>query len=477
MSHIATTDRLFFQEAGLDLAKAQRQTAEALSGADDGELFLEYRQSEALSFDDGKLKSASFDTAKGFGLRAVLGDTSAYAHASDLSHDAIARASRTVGAIKSGHAGTAAEGPQGTNARLYTDENPLELMPFADKVKLLGEIDAYARAKDSRVRQVMCSIAGEWQAVQILRADGERLADVRPLVRVNVSVVVGDGDKQETGSYGWGGRFAFGRVVDPENWQNAVNEAVRQALVNLDAVPAPAGEMPVVLGPGWPGILLHEAIGHGLEGDFNRKKTSAFAGLMGQRVAAPGVTVVDDGTIGDRRGSLTIDDEGTPTQRTVLIEDGILRGYMQDRQNARLMGMKPTGNGRRESFAHHPMPRMTNTVMLGGDHAPAEILKSVKKGLYAVNFGGGQVDITSGKFVFNAAEAYLIEDGKIGAAVKGAMLIGNGPESLKHVKMIGNDMKLDPGIGTCGKDGQGVPVGVGQPTMLLDKLTVGGTAA
>jgi TldD protein len=477
MSHIATTDRLFFQEAGLDLAKAQRQTAEALAGADDGELFLEYRQSEALSFDDGKLKSASFDTAKGFGLRAVLGDTSAYAHASDLSHDAIARASRTVGAIKSGHAGTAAEGPQGTNARLYTDENPLELMPFADKVKLLGEIDAYARAKDSRVRQVMCSIAGEWQAVQILRADGERLADVRPLVRVNVSVVVGDGDKQETGSYGWGGRFAFGRVVDPENWQNAVNEAVRQALVNLDAVPAPAGEMPVVLGPGWPGILLHEAIGHGLEGDFNRKKTSAFAGLMGQRVAAPGVTVVDDGTIGDRRGSLTIDDEGTPTQRTVLIEDGILRGYMQDRQNARLMGMKPTGNGRRESFAHHPMPRMTNTVMLGGDHAPAEILKSVKKGLYAVNFGGGQVDITSGKFVFNAAEAYLIEDGKIGPAVKGAMLIGNGPESLKHVKMIGNDMKLDPGIGTCGKDGQGVPVGVGQPTMLLDKLTVGGTAA
>ncbi len=477
MSHIATTDRLFFQEAGLDLAKAQRQTAEALAGADDGELFLEYRQSEALSFDDGKLKSASFDTAKGFGLRAVLGDTSAYAHASDLSHDAIARASRTVGAIKSGHAGTAAEGPQGTNARLYTDENPLELMPFADKVKLLGEIDAYARAKDSRVRQVMCSIAGEWQAVQILRADGERLADVRPLVRVNVSVVVGDGDKQETGSYGWGGRFAFGRVVDPENWQNAVNEAVRQALVNLDAVPAPAGEMPVVLGPGWPGILLHEAIGHGLEGDFNRKKTSAFAGLMGQRVAAPGVTVVDDGTIGDRRGSLTIDDEGTPTQRTVLIEDGILRGYMQDRQNARLMGMKPTGNGRRESFAHHPMPRMTNTVMMGGNHSPAEILKSVKKGLYAVNFGGGQVDITSGKFVFNAAEAYLIEDGKVGPAVKGAMLIGNGPESLKHVKMIGNDMKLDPGIGTCGKDGQGVPVGVGQPTMLLDKLTVGGTAA
>ncbi|MFN8758448.1 MAG: metalloprotease TldD [Tagaea sp.] len=478
MSHLATTDRLFFEEAGLDRAKLERQTAEALAGADDGELYLEYRQSEALSFDDGKLKSASFDTAQGFGLRAILGETAAYAHASDLSHDAIARAARTVGAVKAGHSGSvAAESPAGTNARLYTDENPLSLMPFADKVKLLGEIDAYARAKDSRVRQVMCSIAGEWQAVQIVRGDGNRLADVRPLVRINVSVVVGDGDKQETGSYGWGGRFAFGRVIAPENWRRAVAESVRQARVILASVPAPAGEMAVVLGPGWPGILLHEAIGHGLEGDFNRKKTSAFAGLMGQRVAAPGVTVLDDGTIGDRRGSLTIDDEGTPSQRTVLIEDGILRGYMQDRQNARLMGMKPTGNGRRESFAHHPMPRMTNPVMLGGAHAPEEILKSVKKGLYAVNFGGGQVDITSGKFVFNAAEAYLIEDGKVGPAVKGAMLIGNGPEALKQVKMIGNDMKLDPGIGTCGKDGQGVPVGVGQPTLLIDRLTVGGTAA
>jgi TldD protein len=478
MSHLATTDRLFFEEAGLDRAKLQRQTEDALSGTDDGELFLEYRQSEALSFDDGKLKSASFDTTQGFGLRAILGETAAYAHASDLSHDAVTRAARTVTAVKAGHAGsTPADGPAGTNARLYTDENPLSLMPFADKVKLLAEIDAFARARDPRVRQVMCSISGEWQAVQILRADGNRIADVRPLVRLNVSVVVGEGDKQETGSYGWGGRFAFGHVVAPENWRHAVDEAVRQALVNLSSVPAPAGEMEVVLGPGWPGILLHEAIGHGLEGDFNRKKTSAFAGLMGQRVAAPGVTVLDDGTIGDRRGSLTVDDEGTPTQRTVLIEDGVLRGYMQDRQNARLMGMTPTGNGRRESFAHHPMPRMTNTVMLAGPHAPEEILKSVKKGLYAVNFGGGQVDITSGKFVFNAAEAYLIENGKIGPAVKGAMLIGNGPEALKQVKMIGNDMKLDPGIGTCGKDGQGVPVGVGQPTLLIDRLTVGGTAA
>ncbi|MBL8806496.1 MAG: metalloprotease TldD [Rhodospirillales bacterium] len=477
MSHLARTDALFFAQAGLDLAKAQRQVEDALKGADDGELFLEYRQSESLSWDDGKLKGASFDTSQGFGLRAVSGDTAAYAHASDLGHDAIARAARTVSAVHAGHGGTAAAGPAGTNARLYSDENPLELMGFAEKAKLLAEIDAYARAKDARVRQVMCSIAGEWQAVQILRADGERIADIRPLVRLNVAVVVGDGDRQETGSHGWGGRFRFESVVDPANWKRGVDEAVRQALVNLGSVPAPAGEMQVVLGPGWPGILLHEAIGHGLEGDFNRKKTSAFAGLMGQRVASPGVTVVDDGTLPDRRGSLTVDDEGTPSQRTVLIEDGILVGYMQDRQNARLMGMKPTGNGRRESFAHHPMPRMTNTVMAAGSHTPEEIIRSVRKGLYAVNFGGGQVDITSGKFVFNAAEAYLIEDGKVGPAVKGAMLIGNGPDSLTKVKMVGNDMKLDPGVGTCGKDGQGVPVGVGQPTLLIDNLTVGGTAA
>jgi TldD protein len=322
----------------------------------------------------------------------------------------------------------------------------------------------------------MVSMSGEWQAVQIVRPGGDRRADTRPLVRLNVAIMVGDGDRQETGSYGSGGRFAYARVVTPERWKYAVDEALRQALVNLGAVPAPAGEMPVVLGPGWPGVMLHEAVGHGLEGDFNRKKTSAFAGLMGQQVASKGVTVVDDGTINDRRGSLSIDDEGTPTQRTVLIEDGKLVGYMQDRQNARLMGMTPTGNGRRESFAHHPMPRMTNTYMLAGTHAPEEIIRSVKRGLYAVNFGGGQVDITSGKFVFNASEAYLIEDGKVGQAVKGAMLIGNGPDALTRVAMIGNDMKLDDGVGTCGKDGQGVPVGVGQPSMLIDRLTVGGTA-
>jgi TldD protein len=348
---------------------------------------------------------------------------------------------------------------------------------FPARTALLGEIDAYARGKDARVKQVMASLGGEWQAVQILRPDGNRVADLRPLVRFNVSVVVEQDGRRETGSYGMGGRFGYDGVTSPELWRAAVDEALRQALVNLDSRPAPAGEMEVVLGPGWPGILLHEAIGHGLEGDFNRKKTSAFAGLLGSRIAAPEVTVVDDGTIPDRRGSLTVDDEGTPTGRTVLIEDGVLVGYMQDRLNARLMGQRPTGNGRRQSYAHAPMPRMTNTVMLAGTVAPEEMISSVQRGLYAVNFGGGQVDITSGKFVFSASEAYLIEDGKVTAPVKGATLIGNGPDALTKVTMVGNDMALDPGIGTCGKNGQGVPVGVGQPTLKLAALTVGGTAA
>jgi TldD protein len=477
MSSLARTDDIFFTRAGLDRARVERIVADALLGCDDGELFLEYCQSESIAFDDGKVKSASFDTSQGFGLRAVAGDAAGYAHASELSEAAIRRAAEAVKAVRAGHAGTLAEPPQGTNRSLYADVNPLGEQPFADKVKLLAEIDAYARAKDQRVRQVMASISGEWQAVQILRADGVRVADIRPLVRLNVAVVVGEGDRMETGSHGAGGRTGYDIYLDPQHWRAQVDEALRQALVNLGSVPAPAGEMPVVLGPGWPGVMLHEAVGHGLEGDFNRKKTSAFAGLMGKQVAAKGVTVVDDGTMPDRRGSLTVDDEGTPSHRTVLIEDGILAGFMQDRMNARLMGMKPTGNGRRQSFAHAPMPRMTNTVMLSGKRDPQEIIRSVKKGLYAVNFGGGQVDITSGKFVFSASEAYLIEDGKVGPAVKGAMLIGNGPEALKTVSMIGNDLKLDDGIGTCGKDGQGVPVGVGQPTMKLDLLTVGGTAA
>ncbi len=383
----------------------------------------------------------------------------------------------TVKAVHAGHGGVMAAAPTGTNRSLYSPANPLGEAPFEAKVKLLTEIDAYARGLDPRVRQVTASLAGSWQAVQILRAGGEGSADIRPLVRLNVSVVVGQGERMESGSYGTGGRNVYDRLLDPATWRGAVDEALRQALVNLDSVAAPAGEMQVVLGPGWPGILLHEAIGHGLEGDFNRKKTSAFAGLMGERVAAPGVTVIDDGTIEDRRGSLTVDDEGTPSQRTTLIEDGVLTGYMQDRQNARLMNMAPTGNGRRQGYAHIPMPRMTNTYMLAGDKDPDEILASVEKGIYAVNFGGGQVDITSGKFVFSCTEAYLIENGKRGAAVKGATLIGNGPDVLTKVSMIGTDMALDPGIGTCGKEGQGVPVGVGQPTLLIDGLTVGGTAA
>jgi TldD protein len=466
----------FFGEGGLDRDQVQRLVDDALKGSDDGELFLEYTQAESFAFDDGRLKSATFDTNQGFGLRAVAGESTGYAHASELSEAAIARSAKAVQAVKHGHSGTMSGGPARTNRHLYTDANPLDPVPFDDKVRLLAEIDAYARGLDPRVRQVSASLAGSYQAVEIVRAGGLVVRDIRPLVRLNVSVVVGQGDRQETGSHGAGGRTGYQFYLDPANWQSHVQEALRQALVNLESVAAPAGEMEVVLGPGWPGILLHEAIGHGLEGDFNRKKTSAFAGLLGQRVAAPGVTVVDDGTLADRRGSLTVDDEGTPTGRTVLIEDGILKGYLQDRLNARLMGMAPTGNGRRQSFAHMPMPRMTNTIMVGGDRDPGEILAGVKRGLYAVNFGGGQVDITSGKFVFSCTEAYLVENGKVGAPVKGATLIGNGPDCLTRVKAVGNDMALDPGIGTCGKNGQGVPVGVGQPTLLLEGLTVGGTA-
>ena len=473
---MATND-LFFTQTGLDRGNVERITAEALKGSDDGELFLEYRLTESFVFDDGRMKSASFDTTQGFGLRAVAGEAIGFAHSSDLSEDAMRRAAGAVQAVKSGYSGTLASGPSRTNVKLYSDKNPIDGTPFAAKTKLLADIDAYARARDSRVRQVSCSLFGEWQAVEIIRPDGMTVRDVRPLVRLNVSVVAGEGDRQESGSHGMGGRTAYDVYMDPASWKGAVDEALRQALVNLQSVPAPAGVMPVVLGSGWPGILLHEAIGHGLEGDFNRKKTSAFAGLLGQRVAAAGVTVVDDGTIDSRRGSLSVDDEGTPTSRTVLIEDGILKGHLQDRQNARLMGMKATGNGRRQSHADSILPRMTNTFMMAGPHDPQEILAGVKNGIYAVNFGGGQVDITSGKFVFSCTEAYRIEDGKVGAPVKGATLIGNGPDSLTRVQKVGNDLKLDTGIGTCGKNGQGVPVGVGQPTLLIEGLTVGGTAA
>ena len=461
--------------AGLDKSKVKQLIGRGLEGADDGELFLEYRQSEVMAFDNGRLKTATYDTSQGFGLRAVKGEAVGYAHASDLSEGALARAAEAVRAVKSGHTGTYADAPGRTNRKLYGDDNPLAAQPFEAKVKLLETMDAYARAKDPRVRQVTASIAATWQVVEILRADGETYRDIRPLVRLNVSVVAGDGDRQESGSYGVGGREGYERFIATNSWQAAVDEALRQALVNLSAVAAPAGEMDVVLGAGWPGVMLHEAVGHGLEGDFNRKKTSAFAGLLGKQVAAKGVTVIDDGTLASRRGSLSIDDEGTPTSRTVLIEDGILVGYMQDRQNARLMNMKPTGNGRRESHAHVPMPRMTNTYMLAGTHDPKELIASVKNGIYAANFGGGQVDITSGKYVFQCTEAYKIENGKLGAPLKGAMLIGNGPTDLHRITMVGNDLALDSGIGTCGKNGQGVPVGVGQPTLRMEKITVGGT--
>jgi len=476
MSHDATTEELFFQRAGLDRDATNALVADALTGADDGELFLEYRQSESISLDDGKIKSANFDTSMGFGLRAVSGEATGFAHASEFSEGALKRAADTVKAVRSGRGGEAAVGPSGTNTQLYTDANPISLIPFETKVALLQKIDAYARAKDPSVVQVMASILGSWQAVRIIRADGSFASDVRPMVRVNVSIMTERDGRRETGSHGMGGRVTYDGLIEEKRWQGAVDEALRQSLLNLDSIPAPAGDLTVVLGPGWPGVLLHEAIGHGLEGDFNRKGTSAFSGRIGERVASPGVTVVDDGTLPDRRGSISIDDEGTASSRSVLIEDGILKGYIFDRLNARLMGVRPTGNGRRQSYGSQPMPRMTNTFMLNGDKDPGEILASVKKGIYAVNFGGGQVDITSGKFVFSATEAYLIEDGKIGPAVKGATLIGNGPDVLTRVSMIGNDLALDDGVGTCGKDGQSVPVGVGQPTLRIDGLTVGGTA-
>src|SRR5215510_10111058 len=476
INHLATADGLFSGKGGLDQRRTARLVDEALAGCDDGELFLEYVQSESLSFDDGKLKSAAYDTTQGFGLRAVSGEVTGFSHASALDEKALKRAADTVKAVRAGKGGTSDESPRGTNQLLYADDNPIDSEAFEKKVKLLQEIDAYVRGKEPKAKQVTISLAGSWQVVEIIRAGGWRAADVRPLVRLNVSVVCADGSRMEAGSTGSGRRAAYGDIFHPDYWKKEADEAIRQALVNLESVAAPAGEMPVVLGSGWSGVLWHEAVGHGLEGDFHRKKTSVFSKMMGDMIASPGVTVIDDGTISDRRGSLTIDDEGTPTQRNVLIENGKLVGLMQDRMNARLMGVKPTGNGRRQSHAYAPMPRMTNTFMLAGDRHPDEIIASVKKGLYCANFGGGQVDIVSGKFVFTVTEGYLIEDGKLGAPVKGATLIGSGSEALTKVGLVGNDMALDRGIGTCGKEGQGVPVGVGQPTLRIDALTVGGTA-
>ena len=477
MTDTALLDDLFFSRTGMDKRRVSSLVSDSLAGMDDGELFLEYSQSESFTFDDGRLKNASFNTDQGFGLRSVLGEATGYAHASELSEAAIKRAAGTVRAVNSGQKNVTAAHPApfGTNQRLYTDINPLAEITFEKKISVLQAIDAYLRGKDPRIKQVSVSLSGVWQAVRILRSDGSIAGDIRPLVRLNVSVVAEQNGRMETGSYGAGARTSYEKFLEEGSWKKQADEALRQALVNLEARPAPAAEMPVVLGNAWCGVLLHEAVGHGLEGDFNRKKTSAFAGLMGKSVAAKGVTVVDEGTIQDRRGTLSIDDEGTPTSRTTLIEDGILTGYLQDRLNARLMGMRPTGNGRRESYACQPMPRMTNTYMLGGDAKPEDIIASVKRGLYAVHFGGGQVDITSGKFVFSASEAYMIENGKISYPVKGATLIGNGPDALTRVRAIGNDMALDNGVGTCGKSGQSVPVGVGQPTLLIDAMTVGGT--
>ena len=477
--NLATAQQLLLAPYGLDEAKLQRVLADIFTHkVDYADLYFQYTRNEAWSLEEGIVKSGSFSIDQGVGVRAVSGDKTAFAYSDDISLAALsqaAAATRTIGRAGNGRVKVAGELASQTGRNLYTPNDPLDSMAAAEKVALLERVERMARAKDPRVVQVMAGLAGEYDVVLVARSDGVIAADVRPLVRVSVTVIAEHGGRREVGSSGGGGRYAYGYFTD-ELLQKYVDEAVSSALVNLDARPAPAGAMTVVLGPGWPGVLLHEAVGHGLEGDFNRKGSSAFAGRMGERVAAKGVTVVDDGTLANRRGSLNLDDEGNPTQCTTLIEDGILRGYMQDTLNARLMKLPVTGNARRESYAALPMPRMTNTYMLNGDRDPQEIIASVKRGLYAVNFGGGQVDITNGKFVFSASEAYMIEDGKITYPVKGATLVGNGPESLKDVTMIGNDMRLDSGVGVCGKEGQSVPVGVGQPTLRIENMTVGGTA-
>jgi TldD protein len=442
---------------------------------DYADLYFQYSRSESWSLEEGIVKSGSFNIDQGVGVRAVSGEKTAFAYSDDISFNALQSAAQATRAIaRQGGDGRTAIARQGGLRALYAPQDPLASLGAPDKVALLERLERIARRIDPRVTQVMASLAGEYEVVMVARSDGMQAADVRPLVRLSLQVIVEADGRREQGSAGGGGRFDYAHFSD-DVLNDYAQKAVHQALINLDARPAPAGTMTVVLGPGWPGILLHEAVGHGLEGDFNRKGTSAFSGRIGERVAAPGVTVVDDGTIAHRRGSLNVDDEGNPTQNNVLIEDGVLRGYIQDTLNARLMGVAPTGNGRRESYAHVPMPRMTNTYMLNGNRDPAEIIASVERGLYAVNFGGGQVDITSGKFVFSASEAFMIENGKLTYPVKGATLIGNGPDALTRVSMIGNDMRLDPGVGTCGKEGQSVPVGVGQPTLRIDGLTVGGT--
>ncbi len=474
---LATADRFLLSPYEVDLAGIESVFGKLLRHRlDYADLYFQYHRSEGWSLEEGIVKSGSFNIEQGVGVRAISAEKTAFAYSDDISLPALVAAAEASRAIAdAGAARSVAIARRAPPPALYRGVDPLGSLDDTAKVSLLERLEGFARAEDNRVTQVMAHISGSWEVVLVARSDGHMAADVRPLVRVSVTVIMEDGGKREQGSAGGGGRFDYGYFTDARLREYAY-AAVHQARTNLAADPAPAGTMTVVLGPGWPGILLHEAIGHGLEGDFNRKGSSAFSDRIGEQVAARGVTVVDDGTLPDRRGSLTVDDEGTPTERTVLIEDGVLTGYMQDTHNARLMGVAPTGNGRRESYAHLPMPRMTNTYMLNGDKDPQEIIRSVEKGLYAVNFGGGQVDITSGKFVFSTSEAYLIEGGKVTRPVKGAMLIGNGPDVLTRVSMIGTDMALDPGVGTCGKDGQSVPVGVGQPTLRIDGLTVGGTA-
>lgn len=479
IERLATARALLLEPFGLDETHLAKALAEIRAHrVDDADLYFQYTRSEGWSLEEGIVKTGSFSIDQGVGVRAVSGEKTAFAYSDDISEASLLDAARTVRSIASAAKNARAKVPaqQVAGSRtLYQGLDPIATLDSTAKVKLLERVEQMARAKDPRVVQVMAGLASEYDVVLVARADGTLAADVRPLVRLSVTVIAEQNGRREMGSGGGGGRFGLA-YFDDEHLRQYVDDAVKAAMTNLESRPAPAGEMVVVLGPGWPGILLHEAVGHGLEGDFNRKGSSAFSGRVGQRVAAKGVTVLDDGTIADRRGSLNVDDEGNPSQRNVLIEDGILRGYIQDSLNARLMGVAPTGNGRRESYAHIPMPRMTNTYMLGGDKSPDEIVASIKKGLYATNFGGGQVDITSGKFVFSASEAYWVENGKIQYPVKGATIVGNGPDALTRVSMIGNDMKLDTGVGTCGKEGQSVPVGVGQPTLRIDGLTVGGTA-
>ena len=479
IERLATARSLLLEPFGLDESHLSKALAAIQAHkVDDADLYFQYTRSEGWSLEEGIVKTGSFSIDQGVGVRAVAGEKTAFAYSDDISDASLMDAALTVRAIAQSNQNRKAKVPARKVARirsLYPSLDPMGTLNSTDKVQLLEKVEQLARAKDPRVVQVMAGLASEYDVVMVARADGTLAADVRPLVRLSVTVIAEQNGRREVGSGGGGGRFGLA-YFDDAMVNTYVDDAVHAALTNLDARPAPAGVMTVVLGPGWPGVLLHEAIGHGLEGDFNRKGSSAFSGMVGKRVAAKGVTVLDDGTISDRRGSLNVDDEGCPSQRNVLIEDGILKGYIQDAMNARLMGVKPTGNGRRESYAHIPMPRMTNTYMLGGDKTPEEIVASIKKGLYATNFGGGQVDITSGKFVFSASEAYWVENGKIQYPVKGATLVGSGPECLKHVSMIGNDMRLDSGVGVCGKEGQSVPVGVGQPTLRIEGLTVGGTA-